>query len=305
MLEGIHLAARSYWKTRQVQFLHNVTKLDAQVIKRLRRIYGAEWDRLYKEINAYYRKYGDGEILAYKELLRELTPQEKRELYEHHLDFFKQRPEYMHLLPVRESYYKLTRLEGLMDSITLEQYALAIAEDKVVGRHLRRIGKMALTKATVGAGYDHHTLELLIQKKWVDGKNFSERIWQNRQRLADYLRKDLRLQIARGDTFSEMTKKMAQKFQKVQEASIARIIRTEGTFIANEAIGHSMGLTDDDEYMFVAVLDNKTSKICSALDHSGPYRWGDRKTGENFPPMHPNCRSTFQLVDDEESSRRV
>ncbi len=53
-------------------------------------------------------------------------------------------------------------------------------------------------------------------------------------------------------------------------------------------------LADDiglDRYKYLATLDLRTSQTCRLHDDK-VYKYADRKVGINYPPLHPNCRST-------------
>ena len=45
------------------------------------------------------------------------------------------------------------------------------------------------------------------------------------------------------------------------------------------------------KYQFLAVLDSRTSHTCSDLNGE-VFKTEDATEGENYPPMHPHCRST-------------
>lgn len=53
------------------------------------------------------------------------------------------------------------------------------------------------------------------------------------------------------------------------------------------------------QYEFIATLDNRTSAVCAGLDGK-VFDIGDAQTGVNYPPMHPNCRSTTVEYDPDE-----
>ena len=80
-----------------------------------------------------------------------------------------------------------------------------------------------------------------------------------------------------------------------------RLIRTESAFIQGDInkttyqqAAYELGL---DEYVYDAFLDSKTSEICRELDGKR-FKVSEMEIGVNAPPMHPNCRSTTQLVLD-------
>ncbi len=103
----------SYWSDRQEKLNKALEKDEEKLKKRLNRIYDAEARRLERQIAAYYEMYGEDNVIDYRKLLEELPPEDKRLLIEDIDEFVKRYPDYADLVPVRESIYKLDRLEGL------------------------------------------------------------------------------------------------------------------------------------------------------------------------------------------------
>ena len=79
-----------------------------------------------------------------------------------------------------------------------------------------------------------------------------------------------------------------------------RLIRTEGAFIQSTATLESYKEAQEEleekmQYKYDAFLDDRTSKICREFNNK-TFWVDDAVIGENFPPLHPNCRSTTQLI---------
>ena len=70
-----------------------------------------------------------------------------------------------------------------------------------------------------------------------------------------------------------------------------RLIRTEMNFVNNSAAYDSMDECGITYYEFIAVLDNRTSKVCQSRDGE-VYPMSEKSVGFNYPPLHPRCRST-------------
>jgi len=87
-----------------------------------------------------------------------------------------------------------------------------------------------------------------------------------------------------------------------------RLVRTESAFFHNEMEALSYEEADIEYYRFIAVLDKRTSAICREHDNK-VYKVSERKTGVNYPPLHPWCRSTtvahFDDVDLSNLERRA
>ena len=132
-------------------------------------------------------------------------------------------------------------------------------------------------------------IDRLLKSKW-SGTNYSQRIWNNTQKLAEDLKEELLINLMTGRTDSEVAEIIANKCASgAMEAR--RLVRTESNFIAGEMEAQSYEECDVEWYLFVATLDKKTSKACKNLDGK-KFRVKDRQPGKNCHPMHPWCRST-------------
>ncbi|WP_294685716.1 minor capsid protein [uncultured Finegoldia sp.] len=292
-----------YSSKRQKELWDNLEKDEAKLIEKLTQFYREESHKLGKEIAEYFARYGKDNVIEYRSLLTRLSSVDRKLLYERFDDFIEKYPQYKHLTDVRKSIYKLTRLEGLNESIKLQQLEIGAKEvdrlyDYLVDLYGDTYYKMA---DSMGFGrtmlsFDKESAELLINKKWTQQKDYSDRIWENKSKLISYLTNDFKTSIIRGDSFNRVVKQMSERLVNRSKADIKRIVRTEGTRINNEAM---MKTFDDsklyDEYEYVAVIDRKTSDVCKDLDGE-IFKLKDREVGINFPPMHVNCRSSFSVV---------
>lgn len=279
------------------------TEDEAKLIEKLTQFYREESHKLGKEIAEYFARYGKDNVIEYRSLLTRLSGADRKLLYERFDAFIEKYPQYKHLTDVRKSIYKLTRLEGLNESIKLQQLEIGAKEvDRLHGYLMDLYGDTYYKMAdSMGFGrtmlsFDKESADLLINKKWTGQKDYSDRIWEDKSKLISYLTNDFKTSIIRGDSFNRVVKQMSERFVNRSRADIKRIVRTEGTRINNEAM---MKTFDDsklyDEYEYVAVIDRKTSDVCKDLDGE-IFKLKDREVGINFPPMHVNCRSSFSVV---------
>lgn len=147
----------------------------------------------------------------------------------------------------------------------------------------------------VGVGQSFNLLTepqvLSLIRNEVAGANFSTRVWDNRDKLSTVVNQTLKAGITQGLSNGQMAKAIAEKMgsgRKVAE----RLLRTEVTNSLNQAslIGYQRsGIVENYEY--IATLDDRTSAICTDLDGQ-VFPTSKAVAGLNFPPMHPNCRST-------------
>ena len=291
----------TYWERRQQQLNEQLEKDEAALKKRLSSYYEQEARRLEKEIAAYYSQYGENNVLEYRTLMENLSDEDKRLLLERMDDFAKKYPEYSHLLPVRESIYKLNRLEGLQQSVLMQQLEIGAVDQEQIRVHLE---KQALRNAnaaaeTMGFGKNFYTenpemIRKIVNTQWTNGKKFSERIWDNVKKLSGYLNQDLAQGFARGDSYDRLTKQLRQRFEKVSRNDAYRLIYTEGTFVMNES--RAVAFEDSTETYIFRVQYDKIRRsgwrdICDDLNGK-TFKWSERKPGINFPPMHTWCHCT-------------
>ena len=122
------------------------------------------------------------------------------------------------------------------------------------------------------------------------GSSFSKRIWKDVNKLGSTLKDTLTKGFIRGDSIDTMTKRLLERVE-VSKSHAKMLIRTESARVCEEATKDAYKECGIEQYIYLATLDRKTSLICQELDmKSFPLK--DAKIGENYPPMHPNCRST-------------
>ena len=122
------------------------------------------------------------------------------------------------------------------------------------------------------------------------GSSFSKRIWKDVNKLGSTLKDTLTKGFIRGDSIDTMTKRLLERVE-VSKSHAKMLIRTESARVCEEATKDAYKECGIERYIYLATLDRKTSLICQELDmKSFPLK--DAKVGENYPPMHPNCRST-------------
>ena len=289
----------SYWQKRQDQLNSSLEKDEAALKKRLLKAYEREAAKLDREIAAYYQKYGRDNVVEYARLFEQLSVDDIKLLIERMDDFAKKYPQYADLIPVRESVYKLNRLEGLKESVLLHQYEIGAITNAQLQEHLSKLyftNSKAAAKA-VGLTENESIIKNFVNTAWTGSKDYSQRIWQNADKLAEYLNNDISQGFARGDSYERLTQQVRSRFINVSKNDAYRLIYTEGTYVMNEAQARIFE-QDFEEYEYLTAGDGKVCSVCSALS-GRRFRFSQRQQGANFPPMHPWCRCHFNPVVDD------
>lgn len=294
----------SYWTDRQEQLKQSAEKSEAALKKRLEKFYDAEFKRLNKEIAAYYQTYGYDNVIEYRRLLQSLSDEDRTLLMERMDDFAEKYPQYANLMPVRESIYKLDRLQGLQYSVFMTEAEIAGYTNEQIEEYLRRLSQQGLNYGmeTLGFGKNFYSINDDIVRQfvgvpWCNGENFSARIWNDTKKLAQYLNQDLAQGFARGDSYDKLVRNLRQRFGRVNRKDAYRLIYTEGTFVMAESTMQPFK-EDFTKYRTSPVLDGKTCSICRNMRHE-VFEISERQPGVNFPPFHPWCRDSWEIVVDD------
>src|SRR5690606_24916723 len=212
--------------------------------------------------------------------------------------FAEKYPEYAHLLPVRESIYRLNRLQGLHYSTMLKLLELGAIENRELERHLRETYGYHYKQMMRELGLGHRFVAMneaiirdTIYSGWINEENFSDRIWNNKEKLLSHLQTRYRDALARGDNYERLIKEVRERFG-VSYHDARRLVWTEAAFILNQAHLHAYNNAGVEEYELVASIDSKTSVICHRMNGK-VFRFDELEVGVNFPPFHPHCRTTF------------
>lgn len=285
-----------YWDKRAIDRLTNSEKLTDKYVNRINSVYDKALRDVQRDIDDLYRKYGNNTGLD-PQKLKELLSKKETDAFWKTLDG-KGLKQY-----VKNNYKaRITRLEQLQGQIyarakdiaPIENTENAIAYTGVVNNSYNRV----MYDTAVGTGYDFtfntldtKTLDKMLGTAW-SGSNYSERIWKNTDILADKLAVALTSAVATGQSQAKTVREIQQAFG-VGKYYAERLVRTEANHFHNEAEAEAYTELGVEKYVFVATLDSRTSHVCQ--DHDGKiYTLKEKKTGENYPPLHPNCRSTVR-----------
>ena len=124
-----------------------------------------------------------------------------------------------------------------------------------------------------------------------NGKDYSQRIWQDRDKLARELKDMMAAAIINGENSRVVSQKLAQRMG-VDFSHAQRLIRTEQSRVLNQAHADRIQKEGIKKYRFVAIHDDRTCGRCLKKDGKS-FAFKDRKVGLNFPPLHPHCRCTI------------
>ena len=127
--------------------------------------------------------------------------------------------------------------------------------------------------------------------------NYSKTLWQHCGRLSGDLRENITVGLIRGESLERMASRISRRMS-VARNNAYRLVRTETAYIYEQASMKAYEQCGIEKYKYLAALDGRTSPACRELDGK-VFRIKDAMPGKNYPPMHPNCRSTTVAEFDE------
>ena len=142
-----------------------------------------------------------------------------------------------------------------------------------------------------------------LSHPWAaDGREWSERIWDNREQVTREMQGELVRSIIQGKGAYESSLRLAQKMGTGQYQAV-RLLQTEATYVTTMADVDSFGAMGVEKVQYVATLEAHTCGTCGELDDKIMNR-KDAVPGVTAPPMHPNCRCTLVPYYGDNATRR-
>ena len=205
--------------------------------------------------------------------------------------------------------FRMKRLERLSDDLDRMRESIYHSEKTGSDAFYSDLMKDSYYKATFDlqqqtglaygfSGLPESEIKHLQSFSWLgDGSTYSTDIWKNTGKLTSSIKDELLMSLMTGRDTRETAQAIAERFN-VGQNDARRLVRTESAFFHNQMELLSYEEADIEKYIFVAVLDKRTSRICQEHDNQ-VYDRDKAVPGVNCPPMHPWCRSTTVGYDED------
>ena len=297
----------NYWDKRAIKRMTEAEKHSEAYINRIKKIYEQAYRNVNREINRVYWNYSKDTGLDIDRLKELLTRSETEKLWEQMkkqgLDRF-----------IKNNYKsRISRLEQIQAQIYAKAKLIYPKEELEQTMCYKGVVNNSYYKAVydtqMGTGYDFgfnkidkNLLDTILNEKW-SGKNYSQRIWKNTDILAESVSQLVGGALLSGQSIQKTSREIKERF-RVSKYYAERLVRTETNHFNNEADALAYEEMGVDQYVFVATLDDRTSPMCQSHDNK-KYKYKDREVGVNYPPLHPNCRSTTRGYLGEEAEANL
>lgn len=306
----------NYWERRSTELMQRIEKGTEKTINSLIQAYEQATKDINKEIRNIFKNYAKDAGLKKETLLQLLTKKETEQHYKNLLEVINNnitdesiKKKLLAKYNAPAYAYRISRYETLQQNIDVKLKKLADIEQQITEiRYTDTIKEgyyhniFDIQKGTsLGFSFaqiDNRTINLLLNENWIDNANFSQRIWNNSEKLGEYLRTQLTADSMSGKSIHKIARDLSE-YMSVGLYNATRLVRTEVNHFANEAEMLSYEELDIEKYRFIATLDNRTCEHCAELDNK-VFKVKDRKPGKNCPPIHSNdrCTTVAEFDDD-------
>ena len=310
-----------YWEERAKEWAKARDKKEHKINAALVDSYKNAADDLQKEIAAWYEKYADAEGISFADAKKRLNERERRALTRSVKAFeklAKQNKDHSQdkILTKMSAAVHINRLTSMQFQMRYILYELYSDVNNALTDGLKEFyadereqmayeAQMARGKFEPIATIDEKRISAVLKTPWAtDGKDFSARLWNNREQLVSTLQSELTRAFITGADSASVAKTIAKKMNAAQYAA-SRLVSTEITRIITASDIDTFAEMDIDEVEVVGTLDLHTCDTCGDMDGNHMPR-SEAKAGTTAPPFHPNCRCVIvPYFGDNEEARAM
>lgn len=305
-----------YWTKRALQKEQRAKDRGEKFLSVLKKEYTAAQASIQKDLEKWIVRYAADNKISIAQANKKLSPNELKEYTDDINKYLKlvSKGDAKIQKQLTNDYIKhnLTRLQALNNQIELQLKALGQVQDEKTFDYLKETYKNSyyetvydLSSSGIKTDFkmlNDRLVESVVNTNWVNG-NFSKRIWGHNKQLIKKIRGILTSSVSSKSINIDKMSRLLEKRMGVNFSDAKRLVRTETNFVLNQGTLESYKDAGLEKYQFIATLDKRTSKICRKLDNK-IFLVKDMKVGVNYPPMHPNCRSTTIPYFDEDTVDR-
>ena len=297
-----------YWKLRFSQLEEAQNKLANEGCKEIEGIYRQTLKEIEGKIDTWYRRLAANNEISMAEARKFLSGSELEEFKWDVHDYIKYGKEnavsgqWMKQLENASAKFHISKYEALKIQTQQSFESLFAKQKGITSDTMAEVYKSGYYHTAfeiqkgVGVGWDisgidQNQVEKVLAKPWaVDGKNFSERIWSNKEKLVSEVHNELTRNIITGADPQKAIDSIAKKMN-TSKYNAGRLVMTEEAYFSSAAQKDCFEDLGVEEYEVVATLDSHTSDICRSMDGKH-FPMKDYQAGVTAPPFHVFCRST-------------
>ena len=305
-----------YWKQRFEQLEHAQNTIGRKLLLEIEKQYNDAREQLEAKIIVWYQRLAANNEISMAEARGWLESNERREFkwtVQKYIKYGKENAlnqKWLKELENSSAKYHISKLEAIKIQTRQVFEALYAKQQEAMRKAFSDIYRSGYyhTAYEIQNGFhigwdiarvNQSKIEKVLSKPWAaDGYNFSERIWNNKQRLISEIHNELSQNILIGADPQKAIDSLAKKMN-TSKNNAGRLVMTEEAYFSSAAQKDCFEELGVEQYEIVATLDSHTSDICRNLDGKH-FPMKDYQAGVTAPPFHVYCRSTTVPYFDEQ-----
>lgn len=293
------------------KLLNKAIKREEKLERQLIRMYRKMFEEMERDIFEVFEKYATNNKLTYQDAIKNLTSKEfaswKMDVSEYMKEIEETGDDMLKIeLETLLAKRKISRLEQLSYKLKKRLHYCFEYTNKQVEELLEKSVMESyedtsknLIKAyqfEIGLKPDEDMIFEVLNTPW-SGAKFSDLIINHSRKLEGVIKNELTKGFYQGKSSQHICKVLEGKIDKSRK-EIMKVVRTERTFCQNEIQRRKYKEVGFNYYKYKAKPEQKRTCNDCAEKHNKLFKLDEAEVGENFPPLHTNCRcSTVPITD--------
>lgn len=310
----MNMPNKKYWTDRTVQLERAIQKNAEPSIKAIQDAYIEAVKHINADMKAVVRGLSKAGSITEDEAEKLLNEAESRKQYRELIKLYDEtvdeRAKKDIALKINRQAYgaRMTRLEDLKLNVykhLMRAQNTEITEHKAL--HPETLKRSYYSNIhNIAKGFDiginfavlpKKAIEKTLSAKWL-GSNYSKRIWNNNQQFIEKVQRTITDGITAGHSIDRMANKLLDYVAVEgtgQRYITERLVRTETAHFMAEGQLEAYKEIGIEKYQFVAAFSERTCDTCGGLDGE-IIPVSEARAGDNYPPIHAQCRCTTVLA---------
>lgn len=304
----------NYWAKRFEKIEDETHKYSIEYFKQVDKAYTKAIEDIEKEISTWYMRFATENNISYSEALKILNTRDLKAFRMSVEEYIEKGqsldPKFAKELEQVSVKVHVTRLEALkmqmqMQCDALHTVTLNAIDAMAVKTFTEHYYKTLYTiQNNCKVGFNVMKLNTKVineafNRSWAkDGKIFSDRLWENKNKLIAELDTTFTQNLIRGKNPKVIVEEVAKRLN-VSKSNVCRLFMTENKMLQSKAQQKSFKELGVKQYKISATFDLKTSQICQEM-HDHIFNMNEFAVGVTAPPFHPYCRTTTVPYDEDD-----
>lgn len=307
---------KEYWQKRFVQLEDLLLRQGEVSASEIEKIYLEAAQRIEQDISSFYKRFADISNITYSEAKKLLKSNELEEFkwtIEEYIKYAEENSlnsvwiKQLNNASMKSRVNRLQALEYQIQNSLEKVYASQIASTQNTAKKVYEEGyynsiyeiQKGFNTGFAFNRFNENEVNKMINRPWtVDGVNFSERIWNNKDKLINTIHTELTQSLIRGEAPEKTIRTIVNKLN-VSKKNARRLVMTESCYFATESRKDCFNDLNVEKYEILTTLDTHTCQTCIDMERNGPYNMKDYQSGITAPPFHPHDRCcTIPYFDD-------